>query len=98
MARAVKPASKNKEILRVPKELISREEYAMRKRVWQDIYAKARQGEEYKRCLQMKEAIRTGNRAMILKLRAEHAERILNGNDIPKPAFEDPDLDLSMAG
>jgi hypothetical protein len=42
----------------------------------------------------MREAIRTGNRAMIHKLQAENAERILNGNCTTKPAFEDPDLDF----
>ncbi|MCL5432307.1 MAG: hypothetical protein M1484_04440 [Patescibacteria group bacterium] len=93
MAKRTKQTDE-KQILKVPKELISREEYARRKRVWQDIYAKARQGEAYKRCLQMQEAIQTNNIAMMCKLRAEYAERILNGNDIPKPAFEDPDLDF----
>jgi len=94
MARAVKPASKNKETLRVPKELVTKEEYARRKKIWQDIYAKARQGEAYKRCLQMQEAIKTGNRVMIRQLQAENAERILNGSYTTKPAFEDPDLDF----
>ena len=83
-----------KQILKVPKELITREEYARRKKVWQDIYAKARQSETYKRYLQMREAIRTGNRAVIHQLRAENAERILNSNYNAKPAFEDPDLDF----
>ena len=82
-----------KQILKVPKELITREEYTRRKKVWQDIYAKARQGESYKRCLQMQEAVRTSNRAVIDKLRSENAERILN-DSYPKPVFEDPDLDF----
>ena len=86
--------SDERQVLKVPRELITREEYARRKKVWQDIYAKARQGEVYKRCLQMQEAIKTGNRAVIRQLQAENAERILNGSYTTKPAFEDPDLDF----
>lgn len=86
--------SDNKTTAKIPQELITAEEFSRRKRIWQDIYVKARQGEAYKRCLQMQEAIRTGNRAMIYELRSKAAERIANGNTLSKPAFEDPDLDM----
>lgn len=86
--------SDNKTTAKIPQELITAEEFSRRKRIWRDIYAKARQSEAYKRCLQMQEAVRTGNKTVIHKLRAEATERIANGDSISKPAFEDPDLDM----
>lgn len=93
MAKRTKQTDE-KQVLKIPKELISREEYARRKEAWQEIYAKSYQSEAYKQYLQMREAIRTGNKALIHKLQAEIAERRLDGNCLPKPSFEDPDLDM----
>jgi len=45
-----------KQVLRIPKELISSQEFSRRKRAWQECYANARESEAYKRFLCMREA------------------------------------------
>jgi len=83
-----------KQTLKVPKELITREEYARRKKVWQDIYTKARQGVSYQRYLRMKEAVKTGDFATIRKIRAEIDNARINGRGRSEPPFPDPDLEV----
>jgi len=83
-----------KQVLKVPKELITAEEFARRKKVWQDIYAKARQGISYQRYLRMKEAVRTGDIATIRKIRTEIANARVNGRSASEPPFPDPELEM----
>lgn len=83
-----------KQILKVPKELITREEYTRRKKIWQDIYVKARQGISYQRFLRMKEAVRTGDIATVRRVRAEIDSARINGRGHPEPPFPDPDLEM----
>jgi len=86
--------SDEKQTLKVPKELITRGEYARRKKVWQDIYAKARQGISYQCFLRMKEAVKTGYFATIRKIRAEIDNARINGRGHSEPPFPDPDLEM----
>lgn len=83
-----------KQTFKVPKELITREEYTRRRSVWQDIYAKARQGATYQRFLRMKEAVRTGDIATVRKIRAEIENARINGRGYSEPPFPDPDLEM----
>jgi len=79
---------------KVPQELITAEEFARRKKIWQDIYAKARQGVSYQRYLRMREAVRTGDIATIRRIRAEIANARINGRGSSEPPFPDPELEM----
>jgi len=83
-----------KTIAKVPQELINAEEFARRKKIWQDIYAKARQGISYQRYLRMREAVRTGDIATIRRIRAEIANARINGRIASEPPFPDPELEM----
>ncbi len=86
--------SDEKQTLKIPKELITAAEYQRRRKVWQDIYAKARQGVAYQRFLRMKEAVRTGDIATERKIRAEIDNARINGRGYSEPPFPDPDLEM----
>jgi len=86
--------SDEKQILKVPKELITRQEYTRRKKIWQDIYVKARQGISYQRFLRMRKAVKVGDIATTRKIRAEIDNARINGIDHPEPPFPDPDLEM----
>lgn len=83
-----------KTVAKVPQELITAEEFARRKKIWQDIYAKARQGISYQRYLRMREAVQTGDIATIRRIRAEIANARINGRAAPEPPFPDPELEM----
>jgi hypothetical protein len=80
-------------VLVVPDELITVAEYARRKKVWQDIYAKARQSKSYERFLKMRAAVKAGDMATVKKIRAVITEERINGSVIPEPPFPDPEVE-----
>jgi len=94
MAKAKRSKSDEKQILKVPKELVTAAEFARRRKIWQDIYAKARKGVSYQRFLRMKEAVRVGDIATIRKIRAEIDNARINGRGNTEPPFPDPDLEM----
>jgi len=79
---------------KVPQELITAEEFARRKKIWQNIYVKARQGISYQRYLHMREAVRTSDIATIKRIRAEIANARVNGRAASEPPFPDPELEM----
>jgi hypothetical protein len=93
MAKRITQAN-TKTTTKVPQELITAEEFARRKKIWQDIYAKARQGISYQRYLRMREAVQTGDIATIRRIRAEIADARINGRTAPEPHFPDPELEM----
>jgi len=84
-----------KQVLRIPKELISSQEFSRRKRAWQECYANARESEAYKRFLRMREAVKNGDMATVRRLRAEISEVRDKGDYNSKPPFPDPNLEMT---
>lgn len=76
-----------------PQELITATEFAYRKRVWGEYYAKARQSQSYQRFLEQQVALKRGDIATVRRIAAEAREDLLNGRFLPKPPFPDPDLE-----
>lgn len=93
MAKAKRSKKNEKQVLKVPKELISASEFAKRKRVWEQHYTKAKESDGYKRLIKQKQALRDGNMAAVKKLAWEAREAITNGTVTPQPPFPDPDLE-----
>ena len=84
-----------KQVLIVPKELISSQEFSKRKRAWQECYANARESEAYKRFLRMREAVKNGDMATVRRLRAEISEVKDKGDYNSKLPFPDPNLETT---
>lgn len=76
-----------------PQELVTAVEFARRKRVWGEYYAKARQSHSYQRFLEQRAAFKQGDMATVRRIATEAREDLLNGNFLPKPPFPDPDLE-----
>lgn len=94
MAKAKRSKTEEKQVLKVPRELVTAVEFARRRKIWQDIYAKARQGVSYQRFLKMREVVKVGDIATIREIRAEIDNARINGRGYPEPPFPDPDLEM----
>lgn len=93
MAKAIKPKSKEKEMLRVPKELISAKEFARRRSVYEQYYQKVRESEISKKFFKQREALRNGDMATFKRLQQEIADDRFNGKMIPAPPFPNPEIE-----
>jgi len=93
MAKAVKPKSKAKEVLRVPKELISAKEFARRKSIYEQYYQRVREGEVSKKFFKQREALRNGDMATFKRLQQEIADDRFDGKMIPAPPFPNPEIE-----
>jgi len=76
-----------------PQELVTAAEFARRKRVWGEYYAKAQQSHSYQKFLEQRAAFKRGDMTTIRRIATEARGDLLNGNFLPKPLFPDPDLE-----
>lgn len=83
-----------KQVLKIPKELITAAEFARRRKIWQDIYAKARQGVSYQRFSRMREAVKVGDVVTIRKIQAEIDNSRINSRGNTELPFPDPELEM----
>ena len=88
-----KRRKKKKQVLKVPKELISASEFARRKRVWQQHYDKAQESDAYKLLMKQRQALKEGDMVKFRKLAQEAKEAVENGKVNSQPPFPDPNLE-----
>jgi len=93
MAKAKRLTKDKKQVLKVPKELISANEFARRTKVWEQHYDKAKESEGYKQLMKQRQALKEGDMAKFRKLAQEAREAITNGKVSNQPPFPDPNLE-----
>lgn len=93
MAKAIKPKSKEKEVLRVPKELISAKEFTRRESIYEQYYQRVREGEVSRKFFKQREALQNGDMATFKKLQEEIADVRFNEKMIPAPPFPNPQIE-----
>lgn len=90
MAKAKRLTKDKKQVLKVPKELISASEFVRRTKVWKNHYKKIPESKNYKRLTRQMSALRKGDMDTFRKLARGEEKSIVNGNSNPKPPFPDP--------